>query len=917
MLLKPRTRTSLFLLCVIMCVVVASPVSAHANLIRSNPPANTSLATSPTEIRMWFTEPLEEQYNRLVLRDTRGNVISTPPAQNDPLDPMQMYVIPGELPQGLYTVSWRVVSTADGHPTQGSFAFGVGTAVTFEDISVVEEPVPADSAAVRWLNVLTMALGVGSLGFYLFVWSPAVTGTNSVLERRLIGMAWIGWVLLGIAGVLALLLQVSVSNGVALINAVDGTLLTRIISSTRYGNLWLIRTALWLGFGLALLFARGDRWFYWIAMALGGGILLTNSLYSHASGMPNTQATVAADWIHLLASTLWIGGLVQIVNVLSVGRRGDALLPTPDVSGLVNYFSNYARVCVSILVLTGLYASWLHVGSIDGLLTTQYGQALLVKLILFLPLVGLAAVNLMLTAQRLQAGEVVWVGRLRGLVSAEILLTVSVLVAVGVMTAIAPARNVLTNRAAAPPAPRPIVATQTADDLNIQLQITPGWVGSNTFNVTLTDADGNPITDATRIRLRFTSGDLGESELRPEHLGNGIYSVIGDNLSITGEWRIRTTVARPQEFDAVVDFAPTVDAAPAPPPPPNPIPPLSSRIFALLLTGVAALGIGGFFSAQNGLHLRTGEGILTVGLLALGVVFVGSGLLDMRTPTAAASADQQESSTVAVNLAIREGMALPYVLTGDGQVLQPQDDATWTSISPANGTRDIYLNGDTEIIAAADGGMHIYDGMTWRSIEATPLRHVESMHGYLFALGNNQVLRFHELPGFELDESSKKLLLESDEPLGEMVMLGDHSHALQVGGSIVSTPDLGLSWEPLDNPFPATALGVDVDGKLLVVTENGVMRRSGGAWEFILPLPEESLITDFRVFNDNLYAVASGRLYVQAGEGWSRVEQPEGLESRVLAITVQYPQTLWVLDGMRVWSTTDGDNWTVTPIVQQ
>jgi hypothetical protein len=44
--------------------------------------------------------------------------------------------------------------------------------------------------------------------------------------------------------------------------------------------------------------------------------------------------------------------------------------------------------------------------------------------------------------------------------------------------------------------------------------------------------------------------------------------VRGANLSAPGEWQIRMTVQRPEEYDSVVDFAPQVEVAPPSPPAP-------------------------------------------------------------------------------------------------------------------------------------------------------------------------------------------------------------------------------------------------------------------------------------------------------------------------------------------------------------
>jgi hypothetical protein len=138
-----------------------------------------------------------------------------------------------------------------------------------------------------------------------------------------------------------------------------------------------------------------------------------------------------------------------------------------------------------------------------------------------------------------------------------------------------------------------------------------------------------------------------------------------------------------------------------------------------------------------------------------------------------------------------------------------------------------------------------------------------------------------------------------------------------VGDDLFITPDLGVSWLPLDNPAPASVIGVDADGNLLAVTEQGVLRHADGTWETILPLTDMP-ITALRVFNEKLYALAGGQLYVQSGEVWAQVKLPEEDGAHFSAMTVQYPQTLWMLDsqGDRLWSTLDAQTWTITSVVQ-
>jgi copper transport protein len=619
----PRKTLILLTLILIALLAWAAPANAHANLTRSDPPANAALDTSPAEIRLWFTEPLEPDFSRVTLRDQTGAVIETPPAQTDADDPHQLALMPGALPDGLYTVAWRVVSAADGHATEGSFAFGVGVEAmpAAEQVApAIDRRITAEGTLTRTLNFFSLSLLGGTAAFGLFTWRPALSGAVPAGDRRLGRIMLIGWLMLGVSSVLALLLQASIATGLPPLATLNDPMIGHLITDTRFGALWLIRMGLWLAVEIALLAAyhetiarrrlppaerpdraraqtRADA----AILALCTGIALTISLYSHASAAQEPITAVSADWLHLTATGVWVGGLIAFFALLPLARRAD---PDARLTGrLVAQFSITARLCVAALIVTGVYAAYLHVGSIDALTTTHYGRALILKLILIAPLLAIAAVNLTLTARGLRQGHAIWAGRLRGLIGAEVALTLGVLVAVGAITSASPSRGVIALREAvdSPPPPTAYFEMQqpAAEAVEmVHLAIAPGIVGENEFFVTLFDADLAPIDDATLIRLRFNhlAQDLGQSELRAEPVGEGMYRATGSNLSLPGDWRVRMTIQRPGQFDTVVDFQPQIalDAPPPPAPLINAGVPLMGRAAAALLAGAGLIAVGGY-----------------------------------------------------------------------------------------------------------------------------------------------------------------------------------------------------------------------------------------------------------------------------------------------------------------------------------
>lgn len=601
-------------------------VLAHANLLRSDPPANAGLETSPPEIRLWFTETLEPEFSRFTLRDSSGALVSTPLSFVDPDDATQLVMNPGALADDIYTVTWRVLST-DGHATEGSFAFGVGVSITSPAASAaIDETIPVISAVIRWLNLLSLSLVVGGVAFRLLVWQPAVFDAPADVERRMRLAIGIGWLMLGLATVLMLLLQASIATGTSLAQAATDPALGTLLFNARYGQIWLARAGLWLVLGVVLWRSRNRRVYEWLALAIGAGILLTASLYSHASAAPqDTLAAVAGNWLHLTANALWLGGLFQLLLIIVVLVRRNREASVPVLANVVAYFSNYARIAVVALILSGVYSAWLQVGSVDALISTVYGRALLVKLALLLPLLLIAGVNLLATQRQLRHGRWVWAGRLRRLVMLELVLGIGILGAVGVMTAIMPARTVVAIReaAAAVPDVTPFFEMQTDESLMAHLEIVPNTVGENQFIISLYTLEGIHVTDASLIRLRFDhlQENVGQSELRPVLEDDGIYVAEGANLSIPGEWRVRMTVQRPGQFDSVLDFHPVVMAS-APAPVIDTSIPLDSRAAAAGLAGITLLVAGNLALVVE--HKRHGlrQGLLASMTCGVGLVFL-------------------------------------------------------------------------------------------------------------------------------------------------------------------------------------------------------------------------------------------------------------------------------------------------------
>jgi methionine-rich copper-binding protein CopC len=97
---------------------------AHAFLEHARPAVGSTVHGSPTEIRLWFTSPLEPAFSSVKVLDKIGRQVDRKDQQVDHGDPAQIKVTVPALANGTYRVVWHALSV-DTHVTDGDFTFEV------------------------------------------------------------------------------------------------------------------------------------------------------------------------------------------------------------------------------------------------------------------------------------------------------------------------------------------------------------------------------------------------------------------------------------------------------------------------------------------------------------------------------------------------------------------------------------------------------------------------------------------------------------------------------------------------------------------------------------------------------------------------------------------------------------------------
>ncbi|CAD6553992.1 hypothetical protein LMG28727_05623 [Paraburkholderia kirstenboschensis] len=138
----------------------------------------------------------------------------------------------------------------------------------------------------------------------------------------------------------------------------------------------------------------------WLALA---GVALSRSHAGHPVDAGVLSLPVWVDWIHLLAISIWVG-LVLVTTYVVLPRMFDAPVPERANSvAFVQSLSDAATLALVILFVTGGYSGWRGVDTPESLMTSVYGQVLLLKFALVLIAAALGGHNRFIEMPRLLA----------------------------------------------------------------------------------------------------------------------------------------------------------------------------------------------------------------------------------------------------------------------------------------------------------------------------------------------------------------------------------------------------------------------------------------------------------------------------------------------------------------------------------
>jgi copper transport protein len=566
----------------------------HPVYIRSTPEAFQKVNSPPSEINVFFSEPIELKYSKISVTDSSGNKVDKGDPHNVEGDTASMGVsLKPNLPDGIFTVSTRVLSAVDGHVVDNAFTFGIGVNVGAGGPSTgqAQNLLSLPEAASRYPGIVGQIMIVGGAFATLWLWRPigkvpwlseAIAQKKIAADKAMIKLVFVGVILVLASGAAMIVVQAN-SIGTSIPEAI----------ATQFGNVWVARM-LQSSILVAIVFAvyrnvakknvSPARSETLAILILGFAILVTSSLIAHAAATKQL-GVIGLDFFHDVAAAVWIGGLVFLgfVAAPKMLEIADEKAKATAISLLIPRFSIIVVTILGITAITGPLLLYSIESDLSLTLASTYGQFLIIKLSLAGVMLGMGAYSQFAIQKKAvsvvdSSGGGTSMIQTRGpnlkhfgkFLKAEAAVGLGLLLMVSLMAnSSTPSgqfpgyeeqrQQALGIGQSASGQQQTAIKTDFAEtayvnDGQVQLAISPFDVGQNNFKISFVGKDGKPVSDIESATIRMTSDKgIGPITVDAKKQSEGVF-VSDTAFGAAGTWNVAIEGVRSKGSNMIGTF---------------------------------------------------------------------------------------------------------------------------------------------------------------------------------------------------------------------------------------------------------------------------------------------------------------------------------------------------------------------------
>ena len=483
----------------------------HPFTLETNPPQFSNVPEGITQVQVFYSEAVEIDFSVLKVLDSNGEqldnkdttylegeeslVVSTPP-----------------LPDGVYTVTSKVLSKVDGHLVDYAFVFAVGEVQI--DPSLLEQQEVSETlffpeAGSRFPGLVGQTIVLGALISSLIIWGTQrkdflkekVQAVQEKFHSKFMSITGIGIILIFASNIIMLAVQTWRLET----SAFDAL-------QTSFGGTWIIR----MGLTIALI----GIWFVmerWKKLSvknqipmLGISLVLiaTSTMIGHgaASELP---LAIALDYIHNFIAAVWIGGVIFFGFVLlqSFSELDDNNKNRLSLA-LIPRFSSLFVISVGIVIISGPLLLWFLESNVGLLWESTYGKLIIVKILIAATMIGFGGYNQIKIQKNgeknLKNSSLSVHKKLKKSLKVESALGVALL---GVVALLAngslPAGEI--QQVQAEETVLGFLTTEFSENAKFDVNIFPFSSGSNTISVIVNNLENNPLDDLETVKVKVSN----------------------------------------------------------------------------------------------------------------------------------------------------------------------------------------------------------------------------------------------------------------------------------------------------------------------------------------------------------------------------------------------------------------------------
>ena len=496
---------------------VSTEIKRELRLVEASPGDGNIVKTSPQQIDLWFNQPAEITALGLFNKD---DTFLTQEPYSNPKDPRHVIIeLNEELSQGTYQVSWFATpldKTGREFATdfQGIYYFAV------EDVSTLVSG--QNSAAFRWFS--------SSFGIKHFAHWFAFIGLLTLL-----GGSWFSHGIAKGEGNYTRWRKISgILYGISIIGLILLLIQRRLeLSNLSLADYFALQFA-WIP-ALQILLVTVSQWLTKGKLRILLG-MVSVLLWPFATGhttYPRYGGYIAIgmDMLHLLAVSVWMGGLLALILMLPKEENSQWL----KQAGIA--YSKWAFWSMITIILTGIGMTLQFVPSFTwgSLLVSDWGKALVLKAILAVVILFLSYWQRH-SLQHLPV-KVIDLFVRRGRIE----------LIYGVLILFAAAFLIESKPSAADQGVYP--KTMVKEDMEVSVSISPFRMGSNDINIHFQNE-----TELEQVKVKFFMPPEWKKENKAFSLGNGNYKVTGNFLHASGTLYMEVEAWKPNGEKVVFSF---------------------------------------------------------------------------------------------------------------------------------------------------------------------------------------------------------------------------------------------------------------------------------------------------------------------------------------------------------------------------